>query len=195
MKRILICLLTIVFCIGVLCLTAAAAKEDPAALGTTVDFDTVDWDTIVWHPDLVGPLSEWYQEQGLNKLFCVYHGRPAWDYAWGTTLSERLLVDPGAFMRALAKEDAQLQEDIVDTLVGGIYHDLYPGGAELPKKIYSTRLSENDPAEVEHILTLFKDAVESRWGIPKTGDPVLIPVALMLTSGLGCGLLVRKIKE
>ena len=193
MKRILCGLLVLVLCIGVFFVTASATEEQNAV----VDLDTVDWDTIDWDLMLMlEPLREWYRTQeDLNKLFSVYDKRPDWDYSWVSAVTERLLADPAAFMRALAKESPEDQETIVKALVGNTSTEFNPRHAELPWAIYSTKLSENDPAEVRQVLTLFENAVETYWGIPKTGDPVVIAVVLMAVSGLGGCLLVKKIKE
>jgi hypothetical protein len=180
------------------CITPCASAAETGQESSTqeIDFDNVDWSTIDWNTVSPGSLSAWIESQeNLNKLFSLYGKLPEFDYSWSITLANRLLDDPAAFMRALALEEPELQTIIAKSLSSSVYQEIAPGFSEFPKAIYSTKLAEDDTAETRQVLVLFENAVMEYWGIPKTGDPVGVAVALLALSGLAGAVMITKRKS
>ncbi len=201
MKKVLCLALVLVFLLAV---SISVSAEEAETDWATFDWNSVDWATFDMSQIGLGTEArpyhvKWLEEEAPFSNFFEF-GRYA-DGPLGEsfvyTASKRFIANPEGFLIALAKEDEAMQDRMIKyDLFGELA--LYDPNA-MVAAIEGIQLNqETHPEAVELMLELIKVGEEKlniSIEIPKTGDPVLITVALALFSGVGLAVLLGNRKK
>ena len=175
-----------------LCGAAAVSAEE-----TQTDWANFDWENYK-NADLSdqewGSACKWFRaEADLELLFDMAMKVDGYRAeGMSGVLGERFKKDPVGLIKALS-----LEEDTVQTLViQSIVFDAYP--AEFEQLLNSLTLPEDAGPAAMNILVQMVQCAEETWGLditnPHTGDPMGIAALLMVSSGLGGAVLLKRRK-
>ena len=160
-----------------------------------IDWDSIDWLNFSWTDMNELFLMDWsnwtYYYSNISQVFQMYAADGCDGYvAEGLIyeINEYFYEDPTLFVRALAQEEAQVQQEVVE---GFLMNNMYSSKDAVCDAIASITLTDEDSDAARAILTALLDAVNSN---ADTGDFVFVPVALMLLSGTGLAWLTRRKK-
>ncbi len=201
-----------VLCLALVLVFLLAVSISVSADGAEVDWSSIDWETFDWTQfetlDKQSPFYQWIKEDAnFHDIFTFWSHYVAAQMEYkseGITHSIylRFAENPEGFLIALSEENAEVQNMTVEKL--GSYIGVMMDPKETIPILEGIRLSE---AENPTAVALMKDLIikaenkMNQWGgeydieIPKTGDPLLLIVALALFSGSGLGVLLKKKKE
>ncbi len=201
MKKVLCLALVLVFLLAV---SISVSAEDAQTDWATYDWNSVDWDTfdrsqIQLGSEALQSLEKWLAEEAsFSKFFEYGRHTDGWEATKFSICSyERFFADPEDFLIALAQvEEGYFKEWILIAL----FHELPPSKND---KVISTfegiQLSEEENPEAValmlELIEIWEEKLNISIEIPKTGDPLLLIVALALFSGSGLGVLLKKKKE
>ena len=146
---------------------------------------------------LFSPVAVSAAETNESELISLFEALPSSDGAYTTSIVSALcahfLDDPNAFVRLLATQPQDIRDLVVKyTIYEAEYYYYACNLTEFVDAVFSIRLNGDDNASAHAILTQLESAVEEIWGLrnPKTADPVDVILAMMLLSGLGCGVML-----
>ncbi len=182
----------------ILCLVAFMLMLFPVCVSATesnTDFSDVDWSTVDWHAiDLIEWMN-WLDEAELKTLFQMTQ-RCDGGFAEGlaNVLGDHFEKNPVSLIMALSDEKEELQTRVIHLIVyNGDYHQ-----AEFLQLLSGVTLPENAGADAMNILVQMIQLAEENWGMdipnPQTGDPVGLAALLMVASGLGTAVLLKRQK-
>ena len=146
---------------------------------------------------LFTPVAVSAAETNESELISLFEALPSSDGAYTTSIVSALcthfLEDPSTFVRLLSTQPQDIRELVIEYMVYEAEDYYYACNlTEFVDAVFSIRLNGDDNATAHAILTQLESAVEEIWGLrnPKTADPVDGILAVMLLSGLGCGVML-----
>ncbi len=195
MKRVLFLLVACIFIFAAIIPFCAYATESNIPNWDTVDWKTFDWKQVNSN-ESENSLYIWLRDEAsLSKLFqansnCTHAamGESFWDLIYN-----RFVENPAKFLKTLAKEDAQAQQQAIACVaIASEYQDKQT----TISTVEGIRLSKEQNPEAVALMLELIEKIEEMSGIviepPKTGDSVLSAVAALVLSGFGLVLLSRK---
>ncbi len=179
----------IILC-GVVSVSAAENEYDWANYDWE-NFSTTDVSAKEW-----GSMCKWLPtEADIKLLFDISMKVDGYrSEGMGDILFKRFRIEPVNLIMALSAEEEAVQEHVIGSIVHfGIFER-----AEFEQLLSGVTLPENAGADAMNILVQMVRRAEENWGMditnPQTGDPIGLAALLMVASGLGTAVLLKRQK-
>lgn len=168
-----------------------------------IDWNQVDWENTDIRAMIMAMYSRLYEDtegKRLSRFWDWAENEASWHILFKISMHtdaasaeaasgviyDRFAVDPYGLIRALAQEEAAVQEEVIRKLCYGGYHPDVFG-----RVLGSVQLPDTATEEERTVWQAILAHAEERWDVvPVTGDGIYAPVALLLASALGLAALV-----
>ena len=172
---------------------------------TQVDWYEIDWNQVDWeNTDIHAMIRALYSNldicDGTSRFWNWVENESSWHILFKISMCtdaasseaasgviyDRFAMDSFGFIQALALEEADVQEEMVWQLCyGGYPPDEFSqvlGAVQLPDTATDAEIA---------VWQAILYRAENSWGVvPSTGDPIVLPVAMLIVTGAGLAVLI-----